>query len=223
MFSKKEIDSFILREASKYLFEEEETVDDKIKRIEDNLRTAKQNLENSKKALTIEKNKASSIQGSGPTIALQKKQAMLGAEIKEKEIKQTEASVEAFENELNSAKSEKINAEKEKTETSKQIAAGETVSEAVQVAPIKKASTPSAAQPTQSKEKKPDLVVRFDTNTPTPFTVKFTNRGFVVGNTRLSFELLDKAISKQFSVTLKNGLILTPVKMQKILKYKNRY
>jgi archaellum component FlaC len=213
MFSKKEIDNFILREASKYLFEEEETVDDKIKRIEDSLKTAKQNLENSKKALTTEKNKASSIQGSGPTIALQKKQAMLGAEIKEKEIKQIEASVEAFENELNSAKSEKINAEK----TSKQIAAGETVSEAVQVAPIKKAA------PVKPKPKKKELIVRFDTNTPTPFTVKFTSRGFVVGNTRLSFELLDKAISKQFSVTLKNGLVLTPVKMQKILKYKNRY
>ena len=59
----------------------------------------------------------------------------------------------------------------------------------------------------------------FLNKTNSPFLVKFTDRGFLVGDTRLSFGLIEKAISKQFSLTLKNGLILTPVKMQKILKY----
>ena len=70
---------------------------------------------------------------------------------------------------------------------------------------------------------KKDLIVRFDKNTTSPFTVKFTDRGFVVGDTRISFETIERAISKEFSITLKTGLILTPVKMQKILKYKSRY
>ena len=75
----------------------------------------------------------------------------------------------------------------------------------------------------EPKESKKDVIVRFDTNTTTPFTVRFSRRGFIVGNTRISFEMIEKAISKQFSITLKTGLVLTPVKMQKILKYKNRY
>ena len=111
--------------------------------------------------------------------------------------------------------SEKLNKSKEKTEKQMSVQQGSEIGEAL--TPLGKSVG------TKPKPKKRELVVRFDTNTAAPFTVKFTSRGFVVGNTRLSFELVEKAISKQFSITLKTGLILTPVKMQKLLKYKNRY
>lgn len=222
MFSKKEIDSFILREASKYLFEEDLTddvksVDSSIEQLEARDKQNKEDIKTyTEKKRDADKNK------SAFTNDKDKKIANLESEKYAERLKTAKEDEKRIKDDLKNLEILKKQKEQEKRDTSKQIASG-ALSEAVQVAPIKKASTTSAAQPTQSKEKKPDLVVRFDTNTPTPFTVKFTNRGFVVGNTRLSFELLDKAISKQFSVTLKNGLILTPVKMQKILKYKNRY
>lgn len=222
MFSKKEIDSFILREASKYLFEEDLTddvksVDSSIEQLEARDKQNKEDIKTyTEKKRDADKNK------SAFTNDKDKKIANLESEKYAERLKTAKEDEKRIKDDLKNLEILKKQKEQDKRDTSKQIASG-ALSEAVQVAPIKKASTTSAAQPTQSKEKKPDLVVRFDTNTPTPFTVKFTNRGFVVGNTRLSFELLDKAISKQFSVTLKNGLILTPVKMQKILKYKNRY
>ena len=222
MFSKKEIDSFILREASKYLFEEDLTddvksVDSSIEQLEARDKQNKEDIKTyTEKKRDADKNK------SAFTNDKDKKIANLESEKYAERLKTAKEDEKRIKDDLKNLEILKKQKEQEKRDTSKQIASG-ALSEAGQVAPIKKASTTSAAQPTQSKEKKPDLVVRFDTNTPTPFTVKFTNRGFVVGNTRLSFELLDKAISKQFSVTLKNGLILTPVKMQKILKYKNRY
>ncbi len=68
-------------------------------------------------------------------------------------------------------------------------------------------------------------LVKFDQNTEQPFDVKFSKRGFSVDGTRLSFELLDQALSKNFSITLNggSGLVLTPVRMQKILKYRDLY
>lgn len=79
------------------------------------------------------------------------------------------------------------------------------------------------AQPAPVQPKK-DIIVNFDKSTKTPFQVKFTERGFSIGETRLSFEMLEVAISKQFNITLDsgNGLVLDAIKMQKILKYKNR-
>ena len=57
-----------------------------------------------------------------------------------------------------------------------------------------------------------------------PFEVFFSERGFKIGNTRLSFETIEDALSKNFSITLENGngLVLDAVRMQKILRYKNR-
>ena len=68
------------------------------------------------------------------------------------------------------------------------------------------------------------LVVNFDKSTDQPFQVKFTERGFLIGDTRLSFEILEVAVSKEFNITLNNGtgLVLDAVRMQKILKYKDR-
>jgi len=66
--------------------------------------------------------------------------------------------------------------------------------------------------------------VVFDKNTENPFTVVFSERGFLVDGTRLNFDLLKYAISKDFHIQLKGGegLELTPVRMQKILKYEDK-
>jgi hypothetical protein len=68
------------------------------------------------------------------------------------------------------------------------------------------------------------FTVKFDTKTDRPFTVNFTERGFAVEDTRLSFETLENALSKNYSITLQNGrgLVLDALKMQKILKYKDK-
>ena len=68
-------------------------------------------------------------------------------------------------------------------------------------------------------------VVKFDSETETPFTVKFSERGFSIGGTRLSFETLENALSKGYNIVLDHGqgLDLTQVRMQKILKYEDKY
>jgi hypothetical protein len=66
-------------------------------------------------------------------------------------------------------------------------------------------------------------VVKFDSSSQNPWEVKFTERGFLIGGTRLSFEELEHAISKEYSIELKDGTKLDAVKMQKILKYKELY
>lgn len=68
-------------------------------------------------------------------------------------------------------------------------------------------------------------IVKFETETETPFTVKFSERGFAIDGTRLSFETLHNALSKGYHITLNGGqgLELTSVRMQKILKYENKY
>lgn len=68
------------------------------------------------------------------------------------------------------------------------------------------------------------IKVNFDTKTDQPFQAEFTERGFLIGSTRLSFEVIETALSKNFVITLDNGkgLVLDAIKMQKILKYKNR-
>src|ERR1035437_5725043 len=55
--------------------------------------------------------------------------------------------------------------------------------------------------------------------------VKFTERGFAIEGTRLSFETVEHALSKNYMITLNNGqgIVLDSVKMQKILKYKGRW
>jgi hypothetical protein len=83
------------------------------------------------------------------------------------------------------------------------------VNEAMQNAPKKTGST----------------TVEFDTKTDRPWKAKFSQRGFSVEGTRLSFELIEDAISKEYTITLGNGqgLVLDGVKMQKLLKYKTLY
>lgn len=89
------------------------------------------------------------------------------------------------------------------------------------------ASQPAAEipQPEQSvpvPPQKPTMVI-FDKSTGKPWQALFTERGFEIEDTRLSFEELETAISKEYTITLKNGqgMVLDAVKMQKILKRKD--
>lgn len=68
-------------------------------------------------------------------------------------------------------------------------------------------------------------LVKFDQKTDRPYSVKFTERGFLIEGTRLSFETLENALSKNYVITLKNGngLALNAIRMQQILKYKDRF
>lgn len=86
---------------------------------------------------------------------------------------------------------------------------------------VAQSPTPEAV-PEKPKKKKYKVV--FDKETEHPYTVIFSERGFDVDGTRLNFELLKYAISKDFHIKLKGGegLELTPVKMQKILKYEDK-
>ena len=99
--------------------------------------------------------------------------------------------------------------------------------------PIKEFSTnpamPSPPQmPNQSgslpQPRKKTIKVKFESKTQHPFEAEFTERGFKIGNTRLSFETIEDAISKNITLTLDggSGLVLDAVRMQKILKYKGR-
>ena len=76
----------------------------------------------------------------------------------------------------------------------------------------------------QAPAPKKKIVVSFDTKTDHPYKVEFTERGFLIGTTRLSFEIIEAALSKNFSITLDggSGMVLDAIKMQKILKYKDR-
>ena len=73
-------------------------------------------------------------------------------------------------------------------------------------------------------QKKPTFKVKFEGSTPSAFEVVFSERGFKIGETRLSFETIEDALSKNFIITLDNGngLVLDAVRMQKILRYKNK-
>lgn len=66
--------------------------------------------------------------------------------------------------------------------------------------------------------------VKFESKSGTPFEVLFSERGFRINDTRLSFEIIEDALSKNFIITLNNGdgLVLDAVRMQKLLKYKHR-
>jgi len=63
--------------------------------------------------------------------------------------------------------------------------------------------------------------VRFNPGLQNEYIVTFSERGFLVDDTRLSFEEIENAISKEYSITLKSGTTLDAVKMQQILKYKD--
>lgn len=75
----------------------------------------------------------------------------------------------------------------------------------------------------EPKQKK--LLVKFDSHTENPFKVLFSERGFEIEDTRLSFDTIEDALSKNFHIALNNGngTYLDAVRMQKILNYKNLY
>lgn len=81
----------------------------------------------------------------------------------------------------------------------------------------------NATAETQVDKKKPVKVV-FDKSSSAPWEVIFSERGFLVGDTRLSFEEIKNALSKDYQIVLDggNGLVLDGVKMQSILKYEDR-
>jgi seryl-tRNA synthetase len=217
MLSKKEIDTFILKEASKYLFEEEEySLDDSIENTKERIKQIETKLKTYTEKLKADRQIQTATQD-----AERKKLADQQVKVTQDDLNLEKENLEAAKNELKTledrqkqALTQQSNAEAETVQMG--------ISEAVIKSPLRQVA-PKPLKVKKPKPKKKEVIIRFDTNTPSPFTVKFSSRGFVVGNTRLSFELLEKAISKQFSITLKSGLILTPVKMQKILKYKNRY
>lgn len=78
------------------------------------------------------------------------------------------------------------------------------------------------SQEIPKKSAKPQAV-RFNPGLETEYIVTFSERGFLLGDTRLSFEEIENAISKEYIMTLKDGTVLDAVKMQQILKYKDRY
>jgi hypothetical protein len=71
---------------------------------------------------------------------------------------------------------------------------------------------------------KKTLKVIFDKSTGKPWEVSFTDRGFQIGETRLSFENIENAINKNFNIVLDggNGLVLDQNRLNKILKYKGK-
>jgi len=78
------------------------------------------------------------------------------------------------------------------------------------------------SQPQQQVQLKPKSV-RFNKGLENEYIVTFSERGFLINNTRLSFEELHSAISKEYTITLKDGTVLDAVKMQQILKYKDTF
>jgi hypothetical protein len=80
--------------------------------------------------------------------------------------------------------------------------------------------------PAENAPKQPKKVTKviFDKSS-NPFEVLFSERGFLIDGTRMSFEEIETAISKEYNIVLKSGsgLVLDAIKMQKILKYKDLY
>lgn len=222
---KNQLDYFILKEASKYLNEEEqdfmaidsEYQDESIEQAEIRL---KEKGEEIRQLDTRKKMHQSAI--SKMTHPTDRSIETLQAKKYDEQIKDAKKEESDLKNKINDLKKAKSNSERMRLQREKEAKTNNVgIQEALGNLPVAQSNPIQKTQ--QPKPEKREMVVRFDTNTPSPFTVKFSSRGFIVGNTRLSFELIQKAISKQFSITLKTGLILTPVKMQKILKYKDRY
>jgi len=211
MFTKKDIDSFILKEAASHLFEADANVDN-VSSLEDAIELSKDTLEKTKESLKnlTEKLKMDKQVQTSATGADYKKMA-------DAQVKITQDQLDLTKELESSAQQRVVDLEGQKVEAEK------VASQSLSEQDVESVNVNAKAVSESPKIEKKDIIVRFDTKTNSPFLVKFTDRGFLVGDTRLSFGLIEKAISKQFSLTLKNGLILTPVKMQKILKYKNRY
>ena len=81
---------------------------------------------------------------------------------------------------------------------------------------------PSHLEPKQQVSAKPQAV-RFNPGLENEYIVTFSERGFLIDDTRLSFEEIENALSKEYTITLKSGTVVDGVKMQQILKYKDKY
>ncbi len=97
----------------------------------------------------------------------------------------------------------------------------EEISSILKEALLKEEFPPSHEQVPQ-KAVKPQAV-RFNPGLETEYIVTFSERGFLLGSTRLSFEEIQNALSKEYTLNLKDGTVLDAVKMQQILKYKDKY
>lgn len=73
-------------------------------------------------------------------------------------------------------------------------------------------------------KKKPKKVI-FDKSSPNSWEVIFSERGFSIEGTRLSFEEIQNALSKGYNITLNGGkgTNLDAVKMQSIMKYEDLF
>jgi hypothetical protein len=240
MFNKKEIDLFILREAFNFLKEDlNQEIKDIEERYSEKEKKYKEEIDELNTKISISKTQkdASNKSANAPKIdSAQKGYYSSNASQHDENVKVYNEMKKELEQKISDMKNEKAEEMKrvqekssnEKSEANVSLDENLSMNQQTSLQPKKIQPTLNKIQktntniPQQNIEQKEDLIVRFDTNTTTPFTVKFTKRGFVVGGTRLSFDLIEQAINKKFSVTLKSGLILTPVKMQKILKYKER-
>lgn len=75
----------------------------------------------------------------------------------------------------------------------------------------------------ESNMNKGPKYVRFNKGLENEYVVEFSERGFEISDTRMSFEEIKHAISKEYTITLKDGTVLDAVKMQQILKYENLF
>lgn len=80
-----------------------------------------------------------------------------------------------------------------------------------------------APAPAAPKKIMKPKAVRFNKGLENEYQIIFSERGFLIGGTRMSFEEIENAISKEYTITLKDGTVLDAVKMQQILKYKDMF
>ena len=98
------------------------------------------------------------------------------------------------------------------------------ISEAIQNSMMPQHDKTPAAPPVEQTIVKKDFKVVFDKSTKNPWTVLFSERGFLVDGTRLSFENVEMAIHKNYNIALNGGqgMVLDQIKLNKILKYKDK-
>lgn len=217
IISKNQLDSFINDELRKIMKEEfgEDSFEEQTKEfIEKRIERLDKDIEVEKASVSkaTDSNLRSSIQHKINYLKNQKADAEEELDHAEEEIRKNKIEQKKREMEADKARKE---SEREERES---VLQG--LEELIEK-PVTK--NPSDVLKQKPVKKKKETIVKFDSKTKNPFNVSFSERGFLVGDTRLSFELLEMALSKGFNITLKNGLVLDQVKMQKILKYKDKF
>lgn len=207
-FLKSEIQRLLKEDDQEMSFEEMQ------KYLDNEVKTLKVNIDNAKRSLSAIRN---------PLEKQMKMQSIKKAEEKIKQLAVLKTNIKGKEQqamELEKNQQELVKAQQSAEVQASAIA--ETIIPAPATAPVGTAA-PAAPVPAEAPQK--TVIVKFDTKTQQPFEVKFTERGFLIDDTRLSFEALEHALSKNYNIHLKagNGLALDPIKMQKILKYKGRF